>query len=960
MTTPDNGDAVGGMLDGVVYGAELGAGLLDSAAGMAGAAAGALPPPRASATQGGSTPIFDPSKPPPMKTLIYSPEVKIIIASGNKSYDVSADVVSGAITRRENAVSSASFRLSNKDMRYNGKFDRMDKVMIYMKRLEFVQVFAGYLDSVPHKQLYGGLVDFRASCTLKRLLHTWWDPGLPASQALFNQRGINTTESVDGQGFADSGIGAVLRELLMEVGGWTRETIHIQQFPEEFLRFLTQQILEMKGDNSEEVHRFRRMLLGDDTSGGLGAAAGRQYDVTYGAYGGTSATYIRDIIAACDERKMGPLARDTANAANVIGAAQAPADPRTVDSQRWEDLGKAALDYGQAARDSDAAILAVACALAESGMRNLANATVKESKEWPNDGIAPGDYDSCGLFQQRASQGWGTVSQQMNPRAAAGMFLNALNRIQDWRNMDPAVAIARVQNNRDGASTYAPFVETAKQIVQGARNGTDAGSPTSLIGGAIAATASTVLPGVSGIGTDIINNAGGVVNGAAQAVNPLPTSTPLGSAAAAVTGQPSSAPDLAGAIAWALDQAAKRVPYVYGGQTPDVELDCSALTWHAYRAIGMDIGRDTYSQAGRGQRISFSQIQPGDLIQPDDGHTVMWLGNGMVVETWSKPYTVEVHPIRFNPENAYAILHFPPAEYRGNPAFNPPQLAGPGAAPSTGGTSGGHTEPLLRNLFSYIFEPGVYQSQVSTMFKGEKAYINDEPLIQMIQHVARAGLRHFQSAPNGDFVAYYPDWFGLDNGKAVIELEDIECKDVKIDMCDDALTTHVYISGDYTGTGMSQGAMGWLRSYGVATVESDWLFQRMIKVAPGLTDLDSTEILRRFGVRPYTEEFTSVKSPQLEFLLAVQTFMRKWADQYRTRVEFTFMPELFPGMRVNLSGHNLQVYVSEVSHSWDYEQGFSTSAVIQAPSSPGADRMPKRINYRADGTYSGWGSEYFF
>lgn len=38
-------------------------------------------------------------------------------------------------------------------------------------------------------------------------------------------------------------------------------------------------------------------------------------------------------------------------------------------------------------------------------------------------------------------------------------------------------------------------------------------------------------------------------------------------------------------------------------------------------------------------------------------------------------------------------------------------------------------------------------------------------------------------------------------------------------------------------------------------------------------------------------------------------------------------------MRVNLVGHNLQCYVSQVTHSWDWESGFSTSCVFMAPSS---------------------------
>ena len=87
---------------------------------------------------------IDPTSPPPPQTLVYAPEVKIIIAHGTKQYDVSADVVAFSIRRIENGVSSAAFKLSNKalpnnrrKLRYNQLFDRMDRVVIYLKRSEW-------------------------------------------------------------------------------------------------------------------------------------------------------------------------------------------------------------------------------------------------------------------------------------------------------------------------------------------------------------------------------------------------------------------------------------------------------------------------------------------------------------------------------------------------------------------------------------------------------------------------------------------------------------------------------------------------------------------------------------------------------------------------------------------------------------------------------------------------------
>jgi hypothetical protein len=43
-----------------------------------------------------------------------------------------------------------------------------------------------------------------------------------------------------------------------------------------------------------------------------------------------------------------------------------------------------------------------------------------------NLGPQSGNDGSLGLFQQRASQGWGTAAEEENPTAATGMFINRL------------------------------------------------------------------------------------------------------------------------------------------------------------------------------------------------------------------------------------------------------------------------------------------------------------------------------------------------------------------------------------------------------------------------------------------------------------------------------------------------------------------------------------------------------
>ena len=58
-----------------------------------------------------------------------------------------------------------------------------------------------------------------------------------------------------------------------------------------------------------------------------------------------------------------------------------------------------------------------------------------------------GDRDSVGLFQQRASQGWGSVEQLMDPAYATNAFYDALERIDGYREMEITEAAQAVQRS---------------------------------------------------------------------------------------------------------------------------------------------------------------------------------------------------------------------------------------------------------------------------------------------------------------------------------------------------------------------------------------------------------------------------------------------------------------------------------------------------------------------------------
>ncbi len=870
---------------------------------------------------------FDSNGPEEMQTLVYSPDVRVLVASGGKQYDVSHDLVGGSVLRRENAASSLVLRLANKEKRYDGRFHRMDRITIFLKRVKWIQTFTGYLDEVPLLNLRPGVVTLRATCTLKRLLHTWWDPGLPMSIALLRtqlEEGGNQGENARW----DSGLGGLLARVLVEVGGWQLDQIHVQEIPRMWIDFLSQNLGQMSDENRKATEEFRRLILGSgDTSGGIGSQAGYSYDTTLGAtipIGDTKLFYVTQIVAACDERSMGPTTRDVSVGQSIREAGEKGLETNRTntgitggdDSPAWEGVVETGTRYENESRNSDAAILGVATALVETELTMYANNAIPESLNYPHERVGV-DHDSIGLFQQRAA-GWGTVQQRMNAQASAGMFFNELQKY-DWRNMDPGLACARVQRPRkDLEYKYGLRMEEAKRYVEQARAGQD-----------VSTTSVAPIPqGVSSVA--------GVVGN--------PTTTGISAPTAIPTGGNKPVPDSEDAVRYAAMQIGK--PYIWGARGPD-GFDCSGLWDTSFKSIGLNIGGTTYTQMTNGFEVPPSQVRRGDLVFPHAGHVVMWMGDGTVLHSPTTGDVVKIAPVYFNINNVASIRRY--AENGGPTSLpnigNPYTMVGAGAPPVGSGTTTGQSEAIARNLFSYLFEKK-FDDQVSKMFRGEKAFINDEPLIQIVQTLSRAGLRNFASAPNGDFMAYYPDYFGMDGKQAVLQLEEIEMKDVSINFNDDALTTHVYVAGDHvTGTGQGIGLYGWLESFGVATVENKYLFNALTAMSLGFPEqMSGPQLMKHFGVRPYKQEFSSVYSRELEFLVACQIFMEKWAEQFSTHVEFTFMPELYPGMRISLSGHNMQVYVSEVVHTFDFEEGFTTSATIMAPSNPNVKNMGNTLS----------------
>lgn len=89
-------------------------------------------------------------------------------------------------------------------------------------------------------------------------------------------------------------------------------------------------------------------------------------------------------------------------------------------------------------------VIAVATAMQESNLYNIASGVLPESQNYPHQGIG-WDHDSVGLFQQRSSSGWGEVGQLMDPEFATRQFLAALAQVPGWQQMRLTDAAQAVQ-----------------------------------------------------------------------------------------------------------------------------------------------------------------------------------------------------------------------------------------------------------------------------------------------------------------------------------------------------------------------------------------------------------------------------------------------------------------------------------------------------------------------------------
>lgn len=840
-----------------------------------------------------------------MSTLIYQPRVTALIsvsdANGQNQQviDISEDLASGDMILRTEGVHTFQFDLQNPQRKYDGKIKPMDRIIVSMQRLGApIRVFSGYMNVGPVYSVWPRVLSLSASCTMKRLQYWYWDSGAADSAALINQMGaqISGTSGTAatpsgsaaqpstnaGQTSGDGGMRDLTLAILDKVVGWPASKVHIGAIPSDWFQFATD-----VGDEIIKASDYSNLIgsMGSGMSGGTGTSGGPL--VVGNLAPGTYAGYVVN-------------AEQASNAAIIYSVA----------------AGRALA--GRAAAQG------IATAIVEAGLRNLPS----------------GDRDSVGLFQQRPSQGWGTPAQLQDPQYAAGKFFDALVKVPNYQTGDFGLTCQAVQRSAF-PNKYAQQEAPAEAMVAAIQAAATSGA-TNVVGGA---------SGTPSVGTTTnVGKPQGATgrNVAAQAYN-LIVSHPPG-----------------------------HIRYREGGDDPynspdPTTLDCSSFVDVAYyRAAGRPLNSPRSTAAMIRQKCvaidaTTAKLIKGAMLFIGTGHVEVSLGNGSTAaaHTDGVPLANQVNVSAAGnsfdgggllPGINYSDAATTPAAaqliqsklgYSAN--VTDPNEFGTGspvdAAQGTGGSGTGVSSQDVFNSLINIYTWGYVPNVQSIALAGPRALMNDQPILPFIANLMGASMRSWCSAPNGDFMAWFPDYFDLWGITAKLDVHPIELMDFTVTWSDLQTVTHQYVVGTPLTVAIDQsgatsplgddGASGlaWqLTTSGIATMEFPQIFRAIFGQDATQEFLDS--FLGRFGARPNMVTIPTVKQGMPEFFMALFLFMRKWANQFSASIPMTWMPEAWPGMIVRLPEFNFQAYITQVEHSFQMGKDgfFRTSVSVVAPS----------------------------
>jgi len=834
--------------------------------------------------------------------FMYAPGIAIYISTQNNGIiDVSNDVTQGTLVRRSDGISTFSFNLQNPFRKYQGIFTPNDRIIVMMKRVSWVRVFTGYLNQVPLVTAWPSTVQLTASCSLKRLQYWFWDPGLPASQNMVAQAMASAANPDDG------GTSAAVLAILQNVVGWPSSKVHIAGVPQGWSAWAYKIAQQVEGELSSAD------TLAQQLYAALGAGG------TVGGVTGGGVTVPSNALAA------GTYAGQSLTTAQVQTATL---------------IYNTVIQMGGSVNDAIVAIMTA----------------YQESRLGANTGSSP---SAIGLFQQNPADGWGTPAQLANNTTATQAFAKVLLGITNRSTMTDAQQAQAVQRSANG-SLYAQWQTLATDLVDSL---TTAGSSSVANTPAAAATAATKTGKASGaqlLGT---------------ALNLVDTYS---------------------------------IPYqegndsAYSAAVPTI-LDCSSFTqWVYYHTLGSigSMPRTSQEQSAWVTEIPVAQAlnTPGALLfygtPGTASHVEISCGTGSssVGAHTTGTYAGVVGAGAYSNANPYGFAFgglAPNIDYSATPGASPAYTSVPANGAALAAGSPASTNPLAAttpgaelaaeglqvnpsssepwynptNEFDKLFGSSPWIPTFDTdaqltaqILTGPRALMADSPLLPYLKNLFASCMRSYCSAPNGDMMAWFPDFYGIWGTAAIMQIESIELQDFTVYWDDEQLITHQFVvgapqnqidlgSGTVSSVSITapsgtqsipQDLLLAMSTTGIASIDFPAIMYALFGLDATSTAAKSFTqyVYNRFGARPDMEQLPGLAGPSGEFFGALFLFMRSWAYQYNADIPMTFMPELWPGMLIQVPDFSFQAYVTTVTHTFQMGEGgfFDTTVNIAAPS----------------------------
>lgn len=939
-----------------------------------------------------------------VKRFVYAPSVEAYVhampasaldTSYGKIYNISPDIVSCSVNRNVNACSTARFELANKNAKYDGLFKPMDKITIFMKRTDKkVQVFSGYITSVPVYSA-GSTVSISCSCTLNRLQKLFWDANLQASvEQYFNPAlGIGTIGGTQ----PDGGMALAITNILTNVAGWDSSKIFIRNIPSRIITYATDMFTLLNESDVQYKEAMRKIFNQEGTDASATPGVGEQ-EVSVPSR--LSATQKENMA------KLLPHIQLRANKKNVPAWAICAMIEK---ESSWESKKSSDGAYG---------LCQIQLTGCEGRKERTTSPWYKEGRgnyfdgdNWKDDewSIDIGSMILANSFNLAWEDAKSSCREQFSlAHAKVAYYAYNCGHASDYPSIGQAERNA--EKYQEKCKAYIPNLpkddDGIVDLFQAVTGTLIGGTIGFAVGGPIGA----VVGGATGLGA---------TTGTNKALEKEDrNSVALGSGKNILK----IASDEIGTKETRLNEV-KYNEWFYSRKVNGKDYFWCAVfvSWCAMKAGVLGSAGNVRKSASvweiynrfnklqKAQKVqdkyfSTSNPRPGDIFimpragvtkhafvsKPSQGHTGYVNSVDKEKGTFTTIEGNSADAVISQTRKISDMVGFCRPQYPVKPTTIDKLGKNVGVADVQG--DGGDVAPELKFYNSDIwwqnannFEIG---SEISELYQGARALANDVSVYGKISELCSSSFRDFASAPDGSFIAWYPDKFGRawrdkgddliitsENAVPTFNIRNIEVTKATINFKDDNVITHSYCYGGFIDDLGVTEDIAYAKTNGVVTIDNENLVNLQgatanpNKKSTELTNNDTSKLLRlilniekvvdgkvvvdvngnpvcapgytpndiyyRYGARPLKVSPGSNTSNMsfMPYLMALQGMMQSWSECWDCSVETTFLPEVLPGMRVNFVDEDIQMYVSSVSHSCSYTSGFSTNLTLECPTS---------------------------